>query len=257
MRKLSDQLIERYSRQILIDKIGLVGQKKIINSSVAIIGCGGLGSTVAQSLTMSGVGKLLLADFDNVELSNLNRQSLFEEKDIGKNKAVTLGSSIAKINSKITIIKRPLKIDRDNIDKELKDYKLIVDCSDNFETRYLINKFCVNKRKKLVSAALQNFHIQLFAFSSQSHKNYPCYECIFPSNNIQDTGTCDQLGITAQVAAMGGIMQAMTVIKIILGFDRNIYEQMVLIDCFDYIFKKIKVSKNAKCNTCSKSLLNN
>ena len=252
MRKLNDQLIERYSRQILIDKIGLDGQKKIINSSVAIIGCGGLGSTVAQSLTMSGVGKLLLADFDKVELSNLNRQSLFEEKDIGKNKAVTLGSSLAKINSKIIIKKLPLKIDQDNISNELKDYRLIVDCSDNFETRYLINKFCVNERKKLVSAALQNFHIQLFAFSSQSHKKYPCYECIFPSNNIQESGTCDQLGITAQVAAMGGIFQAMTVIKIILGFDKNIYEQMVLIDSFDYIFKKIKVSKNAQCKTCNK-----
>ena len=252
MRKLNDQLIERYSRQILIDKIGLDGQKKIINSSVAIIGCGGLGSTVAQSLTMSGVGEILLADFDNVD-----RQSLFEEKDIGKNKAVTLSSSLEKINSKIILKKLPLRINQDNIDKELKDYKLIVDCSDNFETRYLINKFCVNKKKKLVSAALQNFHIQLFAFSSQSHKNYPCYECIFPSNNIQDSGTCDQLGITAQVAAMGGIMQAMTVIKIILGFDKNIYEQMVLIDCFDYIFKKIKISKNSRCNTCNKSLLNN
>ena len=251
MRKLNDNQIERYSRQILIDKIGIDGQKKIINSSVAIIGCGGLGSTVAQSLTMSGVGKILLIDYDKVELSNLNRQSLFQEKDISKNKALVLARSLSKINSKVVITKLPSRVEENNIGLALKDFNLVVDCSDNFETRYLVNKFCVKNKKKLVSAALQNFHIQLFAFSSEINKKHPCYECIFPSSNIEENGTCDQLGITAQVAAMGGIMQAMTVIKIILGHDKDIYREMLLIDCFDNIFKKIKINKNEQCKICN------
>ena len=147
MSKLTEKQTEKYSRQIIIEKIGMNGQKKIFNSSVCIVGCGGLGSSAAQYLSMTGVGNIALIDHDLINLSNLNRQTLFFEKDIGKYKADTLQKNLKQINpeAKVEISKR--KINKKNIDNYLSAYKIILDCTDNFESRYLINEYCLKKKK--------------------------------------------------------------------------------------------------------------
>ena len=250
MKKFSDETLERYSRQIIIDNIGIEGQEKIMNTSISIIGCGGLGTTAAQYLTMSGIGEILLIDDDSVSLSNLNRQTLFSEKDLGKSKAEVLKKNLKKINSKSKFKSQTSRVNKKNISKFLEQYNIILDCSDNFETRYLINQYAFQKRKILVSCALQNFDIQVYAFSSWDNKYNPCYECIFPKNNSSNSNSCDELGIIAPVAGMGGIFQANTVINIILNKNKKIFREIILYDCFERIFKKIQIKKSSKCITC-------
>merc|ERR1711977_380205 len=139
--------LERYSRQIIMENVGIEGQEKIMNTSISIIGCGGLGTTAAQYLTMSGIGSILLVDDDSVCLSNLNRQTLFSESDLGKNKAEVLKKNLKKINSESKLISLPKKINKRNISKFLEKYRIILDCSDNFENRYLVNQYAFQKKK--------------------------------------------------------------------------------------------------------------
>ena len=250
MNKFNNKTLERYSRQIIMEKVGIEGQEKIMNTSISIIGCGGLGTTAAQYLTMSGIGEILLVDDDSVCLSNLNRQTLFSEKDLGGNKAEVLKKSLKKINPKSKLISQASRINKRNISKFLEKYSIILDCSDNFETRYLVNQYAFQKKKILVSCALQNFDIQVYTFSSWNNEYNPCYECIFPKDISRNTRSCDELGIIAPVAGMGGIFQANAVINIILNKNKQIFREIILYDCFERIFKKIQISKNSKCKIC-------
>ena len=147
MNNIDNEQLERYSRQIIINKLGIKGQKKIFNTSVCIIGCGGLGTSAAQYLVMSGIQKLTLIDNDKISLSNLNRQTLFFEEDIGKSKVEVLKKNLLKINSlaKIKVFKK--SISSKNISLLTSNYKIILDCTDNFKSRYVINKFCSSKKK--------------------------------------------------------------------------------------------------------------
>ncbi len=251
MVKLSENFLEKYSRQIIIEKIGLAGQKKISNSSILVVGCGGLGTSVSQYLAMSGIGKITLIDDDSVSLSNLNRQTLFMESDIGKKKSLILSERLRKINPTAKIEPLDLRIEDKNIIKIFKNFKMIIDCSDNFKTRYLINKVCFRKKKILISAALQNFDVQAFAISAWEKSDHPCYECIFPENLDSEENSCDQMGILAPVAGLGGIIQAILTINIILKNNTEIFKELMLFDCFNRKFKIIKTKKNPKCRVCS------
>ena len=165
MPKLTNKQTEKYSRQIIIEKIGINGQKKILNSSICIVGCGGLGSSAAQYLSMTGVGNIMLIDNDLINLSNLNRQTLFFEKDIGRYKVDTLKKNLQEINPEARIKVGKKNINKKNIDNYLSPYKIILDCTDNFQSRYMINEYCFKKKKVLVSAALQNFDLQASVFT--------------------------------------------------------------------------------------------
>ena len=210
---ISEKNFEKYSRQIMMEKIGVNGQKKIMKSSICIIGCGGLGTTTAQYLAMTGVGKILLIDFDNIELSNLNRQISFLEADIGKNKAEILKKNILKINAELDVS-------------------------------------IIKKKKILVSAALQNFDVQVSSFKAWASKKNPCYECIFPKFSDADNLNCDQMGIVSPIAGFGGIMQAITVVNIILGCNNKIFRELIIFDGFTRDMKKIRIEKNLKCKIC-------
>ena len=157
MIKLSDKEIEKYSRQILIEKIGIKGQEKIKNSSILLIGCGGLGTSAAQYLTMAGVGKIKIIDSDKVELSNLNRQTLLFEEDIGNKKTVSILKNLKKINPHATLEIVNAKIQKNNIKKLLQNHNIILDCTDNFKSRYLINKFCINNKKNFSFCGYSKF----------------------------------------------------------------------------------------------------
>ncbi len=251
MKKITKYDLEKYSRQIIIDKIGISGQQKIYKSSVAIVGCGGLGTSVAQYLSMSGVGNIILIDDDEIILSNLNRQTLFTEKDIGNNKSKILAFKIKKIHPTAKIEYEENKLTSKNMDKIIKKFSIIIDCTDNFESRLLINKYCHNNKKILISAALQNFDIQAFIFASWKGKDNPCYKCIFPNVNKNESISCDEMGITAPVAGLGGLIQANLAINYILNFDVN-FKELILLDCTSLNTRKIILKKNLKCKICRK-----
>ena len=252
MPKLTEKQTEKYSRQIIIEKIGMSGQKKIFNSSICIVGCGGLGSSASQYLSMSGVGNIMLIDHDLINLSNLNRQTLFLEKDIGKYKVDTLQKNLKEINpeAKIEISKR--KINKRNIDEYLSPFKIILDCTDNFQSRYLINEYCFKKKKILVSAALQNFDLQASVFSSWKKGQYPCYNCIFPKAHNTINQSCDEQGIAAPVAGFGGVLQAILTIKLIISPSQKIFQELILFDTFERNFQKIKIKRNPECIICKR-----
>ena len=250
MNNLKDEFLEKYSRQIIIDEVGLKGQKKICNASISIIGCGGLGTSAAQYLSMSGIGSFTLIDNDIISLSNLNRQTLFEEKDIGKKKSFVLANKIFNINSNANIKHVEEKISDKNINSYLQNSHIILDCTDNFESRLIINNFCHHNKKILISASLQNFEIQTFIFASWKNKKNPCYSCVFPDlTNDDETTSCDEMGIIASVAGIGGLLQANLALNYVLGL-RQKFDEFILFDSISLDVKKISVKKNSYCKTC-------
>ena len=251
MRNSEEYFLEKYSRQIIMEQVGVEGQKKINNSSICIIGCGGLGTSAAQYLSMSGIGKLVFIDHDSIVLSNLNRQTLFTEKDIGESKCEVLTKKIKNINKSITVNYYQKKINEINIDQYIENCSIVLDCTDNFESRLIINKFCHNKKKILVSAALQNFDIQAFIFSSWSSNKNPCYKCIFPNLTTTENQSCDEMGIIASVAGLGGIIQANLALNYILKLHNN-FKELILLDSIRLDIKKIKIEKNKNCKVCCK-----
>ena len=251
MTKLSDKQIEKYSRQIIIDSFGISGQKKIIGTKVLIIGCGGLGTSAAQYLSMAGIGKLGLVDDDCITLSNLNRQTLFTEDDIGKKKVEVLEKKIKNINPESSIFKLKTRLKRSNIKKTFSDYHYILDCSDNFHTRFLINEFCHKMKRVLVTAALQNFDLQAAIFKSWEGIN-PCYECFFSSDNKYPQDSCDQMGIVATVAGIGGALQGQLLINNVLNKQTN-FSQIILFSGSKIRMRKIGFNKNQSCKICKSS----
>ncbi len=250
MKNLSTKKIEKYSRQILMKEVGIDGQKKICRSSICIIGCGGLGTSAAQYLTMTGVENITLIDYDLVELSNINRQTLFFEEDIGLPKIEVLKKKLQKINPESNIKVKNVKLTKNNIRKIIGKIPFILDCTDNFKTRYLINEFCFHEKKILISAALQNFDIQVSAFAAWKKKKFPCYHCLFPQKIITNPNNCDTLGVIAYSAGIGGLLQATITVNILISNSTQFFSQLILFDCLNTTFKKIKTFKNQSCKVC-------
>ena len=248
MSKLSNKQIEKYSRQIIIDSFGISGQKKILGTKVLIVGCGGLGTSAAQYLSMAGVKYLGLVDDDSISLSNLNRQTLFTESDIGRKKVEILEKRLKDISPDSSIHKLKIKLNRSNIEEIFSDYEYILDCSDNFKTRFLINEFCFKMKKILVTASLQNFDLQAAILKSWEETN-PCYECFFPSKNKYSQDSCDQMGIVATVAGIGGALQGQLLINNVLNKNKN-FSQIILLSCSEIRMRKIVFHKNENCKIC-------
>ena len=250
-KTLNDHELEKFSRQIILAKIGEEGQLKITNSSILIVGCGGLGTTAATYLSMSGVVNFGLVDFDKVTLSNLNRQLLFTENDIGKKKINVLSAKLKNINSKIRLKLFDTKFSKKNSHALLKNYKIVLDCTDNFPTRYEINRACYLNRKILVSGALYNYEVQLFAFKAWSNKDLPCYNCIFPQNKKKGSyGNCNDQGIISSVAGIGGLLQANMVLNIVTNGKDDKYKEFVIFNCERNKSTNIKVKKDKRCKIC-------
>ena len=247
---LSIKDFERYEKQIILKNIGLKGQKKIFNSKILIIGMGGLGCPLLTYLAASGVGTLGIVDHDKVELNNLNRQTLFSINDIGSYKVDQAKNKIIKLNNKIKIKTFKKKINSQNIKSILKNYDIICDGTDNYETRYLINDQCKKNRKILISAAISQFggHLYIFNFNNKTS----CYRCFMPEKP-DETNNCQSEGIFSPVAGVLGTLQANEVLKVILGFKDSSRNQMIIFDSIKSNFRKIRLSFNPNCkNKCSK-----
>ena len=218
---MSDQLkkasIERYSRQIILKDVGTLGQKKISSSKVLIVGAGGLGSPVAEFLSRAGIGSLGIVDNDKVTLSNLHRQSLYSTPDIGKSKVQVAKNKIKKINSKTKVKIYKIRLNYKNFKKIINNYDYVVDGSDNFLTKFLLNDFCLKFRKILITGAISKFDGHIFTFDFKN-KKVPCLRCFFQESNVSDDLlNCESEGVLGTVAVIVGVLQANEVIKKILS----------------------------------------
>ena len=240
---------ERFEKQIILKKIGLAGQKKILSANVLVIGLGGLGCPLLTYLVASGVGTIGIVDFDKVEISNLNRQTLFNPSDIGKLKVKQVKKAINKINNKIKIISFEKKLTSKNIKKIFSSFDIICDGTDNFNTRYLINDYCLKSKKILISSAISKFDGQLMKFNFK--KKGPCYRCFMPSAPSFENN-CQSEGIFSPVAGIMGSLQANEVLKCILNNNKNdLSNHLLIFDSLKTEFRKSKISINPKCiNKC-------
>ena len=241
--KLNKNQIEKFSRQIILKNIGIFGQKKIIQSRVLIIGMGGLGCPVAEFLTRAGVGNLGIVDYDNVDLSNIHRQSLYNVSDIKKSKVLIAKKKLKKINSKTNIVCHNIKINKKNLTKIIKKYDYIVDGSDNFETKFLINDFSKKFQKYLVTGAISKFDGHIFTFDFKN-KETPCIRSFFQERKVSDDIlNCEYEGVLGTVAGIIGTIQANEILKKILNIGKNLNGNILILDLLNLNFRKVKLKK--------------
>ena len=245
--KFTKKQIDRYSRQIILKKVGVIGQKKLLKSSVLIVGAGGLGSPIAIYLTALGIGKIGIVDKDNVEISNLSRQIIFETNDVNKNKSSAAISKLKKINPDIQFKSFNKNLTITNINQIAKKFDLIVDGSDNFRTRFLINDYCLKNKKILVSGAISKFDGQVYTFNF-SKKKSPCLRCFIPEiPNNPDVDNCEYDGILGTLGGIVGSIQANEVVKEILNIGESLCGYILIIDGLKLTFRKVKLNKRSNC----------
>jgi len=245
--QLNKKIVERFSRQIILKDIGILGQKKILSSKVLIVGAGGLGSPVAEFLARAGVESIGIVDDDKVSLSNLHRQSLYITSDIGKFKVKIAKDKIKKINpnTKVTIYKVRLNID--SFKKIINDYDYIVDGSDNFTTKFLLNDYCLKFKKILVTGAISKFDGHIFTFNFKN-KKVPCLRCFFQELNISGgLLNCESEGILGTVAGIVGTIQANEILKKILNIGKGLDGYIFILDLLNLNFRKVKIKKRKNC----------
>ncbi len=241
--KLNKNQVQRFSRQIVLKNIGILGQRKIIESKVLIIGMGGLGCPVAEFLTRAGIGCLGIVDNDNVDLSNIHRQSLYDIDDINKSKVKSAQKKLKKINPKIKVNCYKIRLSGNNYKKIIKNYNYIVDGSDNFKTKFLINDVCKKTKKILITGAISKFDGHIFTFNFKN-KETPCIRSFFQEENVSDEIlNCEYEGILGTVAGIIGTIQANEVLKKILSIGKDLNGNILILDLLNLNFRKVRLKK--------------
>jgi len=245
---MNDQELLRYSKQIMLPQIEIEGQQKINDSKMLIIGMGGLGSPTALYLAATGVGHIVIADFDQVELSNLQRQIIHNTSDIGDDKVNSAKAKLLELNPNITVTVANEIMHSDNLASLIKDVDIVLDGTDNFESRFEINKACVECHKPLISAAVIRFEGQISVFKGYE-LDQPCYQCLY-SEQGDSRESCVENGVLAPVAGLVGTIQALQAIKVLLGLGEQLCGELLLIDGLDLSFRKVKIAKDPECPIC-------
>jgi len=244
--KLNKKEIEKFSRQIILKNIGTLGQKKILDSKILIIGMGGLGCPAADFLIRSGIGTLGIADHDTVNLSNIHRQSLYMEKDLGKSKVKVAKKRLNEINSKTKINTFNFKLVKKNFEKIVKNYDYIIDGTDNFKSKFLINDLSKKLEKILVTGAISKFDGHIFTFNFKN-KNDPCLRDFYQEKVITDEIlNCEYEGILGTVAGTVGTILANEILKQILNIGKNLNGFILIVDLLNLRFRKVKINKRKK-----------
>ena len=248
---LNKKFVERYSRQIVLKDVGPTGQKKIIKSKVLVVGAGGLGCPVIDYLSRAGVGNIGIIDDDKVNISNIHRQSLYDSKDIGKSKVIVIKKKIKLINPlvKIKIFKQ--RIEKKNIGKIFKNYDFIVDGSDNFKTKFLLNKYSLKYKKILIVGAISKMDGHIFTFDFKN-KTDPCLKCFYQTEPSDEILNCEYEGILGPVAGIVGNIQAIEVLKKILKIGDKSSKKILILDLNKLNFRKVEFNKKKNC-ICKKS----
>ena len=246
MNKTNKSYLDRYSRQIVLKNIGLSGQKKISSSKVLIVGAGGLGCPVADLLCRAGVGTIGIIDYDKISLSNINRQTLYNTDDINKFKVEVLKKKLKKINPLVNVKIFKKKINEGNINNLISNYEIIVDASDNFNTKFLLNEKSLKKKKKLVVGAISKFDGHIFVFNFENGNN-ACLKCFYQEKPSDEILNCDQEGILGTTANVVGSMQANEVIKIIIGSKNILTNSILILNTLNLKMRIVKFKKLKKC----------
>ncbi|MDH3239156.1 MAG: molybdopterin-synthase adenylyltransferase MoeB [Alphaproteobacteria bacterium] len=248
--EFSDQQLERYARHIILPELGGKGQQKLLDSSVLVVGAGGLGSPLLLYLAAAGVGRIGIVDDDAVDLSNLQRQVIHATGRIGTPKVESAREVLAGINPDVVVETHALRLDASNVSELIGAYDMVADGTDNFATRFLLNDACYLSGVTLVSAALLRFEGQVSTFKAHEG-DYPCYRCIFPEPPPDGLiPTCAEGGVLGAVAGMVGCLQATEVIKELAGIGESLAGHLLILDALNMNFRKIKVRPDPACPLC-------
>ena len=242
---LNEQQIERYSRQMMI--FGVEGQEKLLNAKVLVIGAGGLGSCCLFYLTSAGIGKIGIVDNDCIELHNLNRQILYTTAERNIAKVNSAKDKLRRLNPDSQITTYHTRLTKNNIDEILTGYDIVIDCSDNIYTKYLLNDFCVVNKKALFYASVINYDGQVMTILPEKTA---CYRCIFPNSLNYRIETCNEMGVIGAVVGIVGSIQANEVLKYILGLEALLINQILIVDALTLNIQRMKIKPNPNCPVC-------
>jgi len=246
---MNDEQLLRYSRQILLPQIDIAGQEKLLDSTVLIIGLGGLGSPVALYLAAAGVGHLILVDFDKIDLPNLQRQIIHRTENVGEFKTQSARQQLTSINPEVEISLYNQYLQDENLEKQIQSADVVVDCCDNFATRFAVNAACVQNRIPLVSGAAIGFAGQIAVFLP-AQANSPCYRCLYQDND-EEAETCSQTGIISPLVGIIGSVQAVETLKILLDIGQSLCGKLLTFDAFTTGWRKSILRKDLQCPVCA------
>ena len=245
---MNDQQLLRYSRQIMLPQVDIDRQQKLIDAKVLIVGAGGLGSPASMYLAAAGVGQITLYDDDRVDLSNLQRQIAHHTSDIGTDKVISTLNTLKKLNPDTNVIVHNIRLSGERLNQEVKHADVVLDCSDNFTTRFAINKACVKQQTPLVSGAAIRFEGQISVFTPGVN-NSPCYNCLYASDG-EDPQNCATNGVIAPITGIVGSIQALESIKVIMGIGNALTGRLLLLDGLTMEWNTMQLRKNPSCPTC-------
>lgn len=245
---LDDDELLRYSRQILLPQVDVAGQLRLKASRVLVVGLGGLGSPVALYLAAAGVGELHLADFDRVDLSNLQRQVLHDSDGLGLHKVESARRRLAAINPQVRCVTLARALDADGLEAAVGAVDLVLDCSDNFATRGAVNAACVRQRRPLVSGAAIRLEGQLSVFDPR-REDSPCYHCLYGEGSEAEL-TCSEAGVLGPLVGLVGSLQALEALKLLAGFGEPLVGRLLLVDGFASRFRELRVRRDPGCPVC-------
>ena len=248
---MNDEQLLRYSRHLLLDDIDVAGQEKLLSSHVLVIGAGGLGSAAAPYLAAAGVGHITLVDHDLVELTNLQRQIMHAESTVGKSKVDSGKQFLQHLNSSIHIETIQAKATASLLDELLPSVDVVLDCTDNFSTRHLINACCIKHQKPLVSGSALRFDGQVSVFDPRNSSS-PCYACIFSPEEQFEEVNCASMGVFSPLVGIIGTMQAAQALQVIIGFGEPLVGRMLLWNARSTQIDEINISRNPECSVCGK-----
>ena len=253
--ELSDNDLLRYSRHIMLPEIDFEGQQKLLAAKILVIGVGGLGSPVALYLAASGIGEIIIADHDKVELNNLQRQIAYDEESIGQSKVTSCAAKMEKINSKIKVVHLDEKLTGQQLLSQVAVVDIVVDCTDNLTTRFEINQACVTHKKYLVSAAAIRWEGQMSVYHC-GDQNSPCYHCCYgmhEGSREELNQNCSNNGVLSPVVGVMGSMQAIEVIKLIIDKGDSLMGRVLLFDALSMQWETMQLPKNPNCSVCARS----
>jgi adenylyltransferase/sulfurtransferase len=249
--ELSDEQFQRYARHLILDEVGEDGQIKLLSSRVLVVGAGGLGSPLLLYLAAAGVGTIGVTDADRVDLTNLQRQIVHATERVGMLKVDSARAALASVNPGIRVETHPTRLGSENAEQLIGQYDLVADGSDNFETRYLLNDLCFRLKKPLAAAALSPFEGQISTFKPFLGAGHPCYRCLFRDPPPPDlVPRCETAGILGAVAGVLGVLQAVEVLKELLGLGESLDGTLLVYDALRARFHSIRIAKDPECPTC-------
>ncbi len=247
---MNDAQLLRYARHILLDEFGIEGQEKLLASTALVVGAGGLGSPAAMYLASAGVGTIILADHDTVEISNLQRQILHQTSRLGALKAESGRDTLLALNPEITVEIRTVRLAGDMLDAQIAQVDVVLDCTDNFATRHAINRACVKHNKPLVSGAAIRFEGQISVFDPRD-ATAPCYHCLFPEAEDLEAATCASTGVFSPLVGIIGSMQAAEALKVLSHVGQSLKGQLLILDAFEMDWHRVRVKRDPGCPVCA------